>query len=267
MQALAAMAGRASAAQVAPAPVPPQAAQRSLGIGCGYEALDAWTGGFTAGQLTVLDASSALLWDVSLGALCQATRHGWAVAVDGGNSLDPYILAKHARRAGLAPRRALQGMRIARAFTAYQLSALLEETLLDEVIDHTPALVLVSCLPEMYMDEDVPWVEANALVERAMALLRGIAREHGCAVLATNAGPTKLASRPRLRTLVYTADRVVRLLAQGDTVVLEDLPSGRRTAFRAPARGQATLENFDGPQLGAPPPLAAPQQLMLRGMV
>lgn len=264
MQALAATAGRASAAQVAPAHAPPEAAQRSLG--CGYEILDAWFGGFTAGQLTVLDASSALLWDVSLGALCQATKHGWAVAVDGGNSLDPYLLAKHARRAGVAPRRALQGMRIARAFTAYQLSALLEETLPDEVHDRTPALVLVSCLPEMYMDEDVPWVEANALVERAMALLRGIAREHGCAVLATNAGPAKLASRPRLRTLVYTADRVVRLLAQGDTVVLEDLPTGRRTAFRAPARGQATLENFDGPQLGAPPPLAAPQQLMLRGM-
>jgi hypothetical protein len=260
MQALAAEAGPASAAQALG--VPPHAGQQMLS--CGYDAIDAFLGGFERGRCTALDASTPLLWDVALGALVQATVEGEAVAVDGGNSLDPYLVAAHARRAGIAPRRVLERLRIARAFTAHQMSAILEETLLPEVLDHTPSVVLVSCLPELYLDEDVPWVEANALVGRAMDLLRDLARDHGCAVLATNIGLGKLAARPRLRTLFHGADRVVRMLPQGEGVVLEDLPAGRRAFLQAPQRGQRTLANFDAPAERAPP-MASPMQLMAKG--
>lgn len=257
MQALAALQGRVrgSEERTGPAHI-----QRWLS---GYAAFDDVFGGVERAQLTALDASTPMLWDLTLGTLCEGTRHGMVVAVDGGNSFDPYLIAAHARRLGMVPRDVLAGLRVSRAFTAYQLSVVLNEALPDELLDHRPGLVLVSCLPELYLDEDVPWHEANELVKQAMDGLRAVARDHGCAVLATNAGIGQLAARPRMRDLFYGADRVLRLLQLGESLVLEDWPRGHQVRLKIPARAQATLHRFDDAPL---PPLArAPPQLMLKG--
>jgi RecA/RadA recombinase len=258
MQALA-VAGPASGSQA----LAVGSRQRQRMLSCGDEALDAFLGGLERGRLTFLDSASPLVWDVSFGAVCQAARGGTAIVVDGGNSADPYVLAAHARRSGLAPRAALGAVRVARAFTAYQMSAIVEETLPAEALDHPPALVLASCLPELYLDEDVPWHEGDVLVERAVALLRQLARTHDCVALATNLGMAKLAARPRMRAALYGADRVVRLLRAREGALVQD--GARALAVQAAPRAQRTLPEFLSEAPRANPPLRGPSLPMLRG--
>ena len=123
-------------------------------------------------------------------------RHGWeperarlvleahrqgrrALHIVGGNRLDVYALANAARAAGLDPVAALRSSVIARAFTAHQLSALIEDTL-PQALTRDVALVLVSDPLDVYAGEDVGREEGSVLLQRAasaLAMLAGRRRD------------------------------------------------------------------------------------------
>lgn len=84
----------------------------------------------------------------------------------------------------LAPhRRALDNIRVARAFTAYQHHTIARQ--LVRAVDGRTAMIVAPNLASLYRDDDVPNYEADDLYAATAALLAGVADTHVIPVLVT----------------------------------------------------------------------------------
>ena len=107
------------------------------------------------------------------------------VFIDGGNSFNPYSVAEVARGWSLNPRDVLEKIFVSRAFTAYQLSALIIEKL-DEILEKRDVdLIFVSDIASLFMDPDVPKTEAHDLFMKVCQKLADVAKSRRKIVLAT----------------------------------------------------------------------------------
>lgn len=112
------------------------------------------------------------------------TGRGDARAVAIGHRLDSTRLARKALAHGLDPAYVLRASVIARAFTAYQLSSLMHDTLPEALAgtDHH-ALVLATDPLSLYTEDDVPRREGRVLAEHATQALAQAAQDHDLPVL------------------------------------------------------------------------------------
>jgi hypothetical protein len=91
--------------------------------------------------------------------------------LDGANSADPRLLARFARERGVAFEEFSRRIRIARAFTCFQLTELIRRV--PRFVRDFPAQVLiVTALPDLYFDEDVRDWDARIAFQQALAGLR-----------------------------------------------------------------------------------------------
>ncbi len=97
-----------------------------------------------------------------------ADESGNAYWIDARNNATTYAFYELA-----GDRTDLSGLRIARAFTAYQHHSLVRRTA--RVVTPNTAAVAVPCLPSLYRDDDVPDHEAADLLESALAILAELA--------------------------------------------------------------------------------------------
>jgi hypothetical protein len=119
------------------------------------------------GRLLLLeDAPERMLYDL----VAQAALSRGALVLEASNRFDAYRLVESAQRRGLPVDRVLEGLRIARAFTPYQLTALLEDTLAREA--QGAALVLVCGTSQQFFDEDTPRRVSAILQRRAFRRLQ-----------------------------------------------------------------------------------------------
>jgi hypothetical protein len=148
------------------------------------------------GDLLLVMAPHAIMWDLIARLACRGTLR----LLDGGNRFDVY-------RCNLAIGRALGGqtaelplildrIRLARAFTCYQLVALLKETPTQAV----PTLVLD--LLSTFYDENVSAEESLRLLRDCLAQLRRLNR---LAPVAVSARPGPPESRPELLEVLLDA--------------------------------------------------------------
>ncbi|MGP8050995.1 MAG: hypothetical protein ACLPYB_10325 [Desulfobaccales bacterium] len=112
------------------------------------------------GQLRPL-AAAAAAWGAARGAP--------VLLVDAANLADPYALVREARTLGLAPREALDRVRISRAFTCHQLVRLLREILPPFL--SPGCLVLLLGPVSLFYDEQVPLPERRRLFQELTQLL------------------------------------------------------------------------------------------------
>jgi len=104
------------------------------------------------------------------GLIAQGKR---ALCLDGANRFDPLLIARFARRTGHEPLAFNQHLRVARAFTCFQLTELLVRA--PRLLRDFPAKALVvTALPDLYFDEDVREGEAIASFRQALAALRAL---------------------------------------------------------------------------------------------
>jgi hypothetical protein len=103
--------------------------------------------------------------------------------VDGSNDASTQELYRHASRHALA------GLRVTRAFTAYQHYEALRD--LPTVARPGTTLVVAPGVAAQYADDDVPDWEARDMLDAGLTVLRETAHALGCPVLATvdDAGP------------------------------------------------------------------------------
>jgi hypothetical protein len=103
--------------------------------------------------------------------LIELNKH--VLCLDGGNHLDPLLIARFARHRGVAPTKFNQRIRVARAFTCFQLTQLLLRV--PKFLRAFPAdNLMVTALPDLYFDEDVREREACTSLERALEGLRAL---------------------------------------------------------------------------------------------
>ena len=130
--------------------------------------------------------------------IAELAQTGPVRVLDGGNRLDVLSLNRELRRKDLLLYTALERVRIARAFTCYQMTTLLEQPAPGGI----PTLVLN--LLTTFQDENAPLLERLRLLETSLYHLQKNAR-HSPVLLILHPQP---AEEPFLARVRETADRV-----------------------------------------------------------
>jgi len=147
--------------------------------------------GFAPGDFAVIYGSSSVISLTSL--LCVRaqlpTQLGGlssnVVLIDGGNTFRLYQVARLAQLHHLDPKQALDKIHLARAFTAYQMTALIMERLKDVVEKHNAKLVIISDIAGLFIDKDIPNEEARRVFSQVIAYLQSFARQYQIILIAT----------------------------------------------------------------------------------
>lgn len=107
------------------------------------------------------------------------------VFVDGGNTFRLYHVSRIAQLSQLDPRQVLERIFISRAFTAYQMTAIILEKLKETVDKFDSKLVVISDIAGLYLDKDIPPKEAKDVFNQLTIYLSRFAEENHLIVLAT----------------------------------------------------------------------------------
>jgi Rad51 len=209
--------------------------------------VDALLRGLEPGTITFIDSSDRLVFElVNLFCFNAVNElHEEVLWIDGGNSVNPYELSAICKRYRVPPEEVLHNITVSRAFTAYQMSTLIEDMLDPEVDRIRTGLVVVSCFPDLFQDADMNWTESLQLMRRAMEKLRALTEERSLITIITNYGQAKPMSRKGLRSLLYDgADRVVRIDGKGVSVRITLPKEGEGMLYRPVVRNQTTLDEF-----------------------
>ncbi len=159
-------------------------------------------------SLVVADAPAGpLLPDL----IAQMAVRGPLRVLDAGNCFPAYPVAREIRRATPDLEAALKRIQIARAFTCYQVLALLEGT----PDDTTPVLILE--LLSTFTDESVKLVERQRLLVRCSQEIQRLRREAPVGII-TSLQPILPDSQTLLKIVERVADEVWRFETETPTL-------------------------------------------------
>lgn len=211
--------------------------------------LDRFLGEFLPGTVTLLDSAHPYVRELvgmlcvqSVGRLC-----GDVLYIDGGNSFDPYGLMLFARRLGVDKDPVLDNVKVARAFTAHQMTSLLHDMLGRELERHAevdgdrPMTVVVSDLVDLYLDEDVNRAEAKGMLDLVTRRLTELTEEHQVTTVVSNQGLSKLGAVTNRKALILS--RFHRVIRIERTLRDRHLPEPRRwhPFMGRPRKGQGRM--------------------------
>jgi hypothetical protein len=95
------------------------------------------------------------------------------LCLDGANRFDPLLIARLARQRGIAPAEFNRSIRVARAFTCFQLTELLVRV--PRLLEKFAAdQLVVTALPDLYFDEDVRERDAGVAFRHALDAMRAL---------------------------------------------------------------------------------------------
>lgn len=144
-----------------------------------------------------------------------------ALCLDGANRFDPLLIARFARERGVEAAAFNERIRVARAFTCFQLTELVVRA--PRWLEKFPArAVVVTALPDLYFDEDVREREAAAAFQRALEALRALQRQRALATAVfCDAGSFQTPRKRFFAQLLAQADQVSRFVVEeGDHLAL-----------------------------------------------
>jgi hypothetical protein len=99
------------------------------------------------------------------------------IVLDGANRFDPYAVSSFARKESLSPETLLKSIRIARAFTCYQMATLMGEKLKSAIGQVRKPWVILLGPITTFLDEDIPEREVRPLFERSLKKVEILAEE------------------------------------------------------------------------------------------
>ena len=140
-------------------------------------------------RLGTIDSRKILFWGEGVGGISSYVA-GWmagegigVIVLDGANRFDPYMVSTFAKRASISPEGLLKRIRIARAFTCYQMTALVEEKLVSLLKKEeraaplfSPRVILLGPVTP-FLDEDVSEREVRPLFEKLLRKVEEMARD------------------------------------------------------------------------------------------
>jgi hypothetical protein len=176
--------------------------------------------GFALGDFAVLYGSSSVQSLLSL--LCVRAQlspqlgglGSNVVFIDGGNSFRPNHVDRLARLHQLDPKQTLEHIYLSKAFTAYQMTALILEKLKATVKRYDAKLVIISDIAGFFLTEDVPEDEAREVYSQITAYLSNFAKENQIVLIATYPPHEKTERNSFLQTVIYGKANVVISLNQ-----------------------------------------------------
>lgn len=149
-----------------------------------------------------------------------------ALCFDGANRFDPLLIARFSRERhldGISNRR----IRVARAFTCFQLTELLVRA--PRLLEKFPAqAVVVTALPDLYFDEDVREREAGASFRRALEALAVLRARPLVTAVFTDAPSFQTPRRAFFAQLVAQSDSVSQFIEREGRLALAMGPPSPR---------------------------------------
>ena len=237
-------------------------------LSTGVPTLDRILGRFRSGEVTLIDSGSTFVHQLeSLLCVRNVLEHDRDVVfLDGGNAVNPHGMVSMGKRLGLKRHEILPRVNVARAFTCYQMATLVIDLLHEKLEETDASLLVLSSLPQMYLDEDVPYVEAHQLFLQTMRRVREVTEKRDVVCLVTNAGLTKLLRRKGIRRALYEgADVRMRFQHKKDTVIITHLDDYRREVYTPVAPNQSTLDEFEAGQRQPWPLVEGPAEVKEHG--
>ena len=171
-----------------------------------------------------------------------AARGGRISLIEGSNRFLPYRIGELGRALGADPGELLERIRLARAFTAYQMVTMVDGWAA-EARAHRPHLLVAHEVPELFHDaEELPVEERRPLLAHVARTLGTVAHRTGLPMLLVLSDglarfPGITDGGPRLHDLV-------RARSRGDGALLEAYRDGRRLSTVRRPPGQLGLEAF-----------------------
>jgi hypothetical protein len=211
--------------------------------------LDEVVGGFRSSATTLLDSDSRFSSEL-LHLLCVrsfAELGEEIVWIDGGNTVDPYILSAMCKRMGLDRHEMLSMVSIARAFTAHQLVTMIEDVLGREVRRSSPSTVIVSSIADMFMDKDMRRSEACQLLRGCAQEVARTTGDNDTVTIVTSHTPGRVEPERRMMAALHgSADVVVRLRGCEGGSAVRAHAAGRSAVFAPVPWNQRVLDDFTG---------------------
>ena len=182
--------------------------------------------GFSEGDFAVIYGSSSATALTSL--LCVraqlASQLGGlntnVIFIDGGNTFDVYRTSELARLHYLDAKQVLDKIYISRAFTAYQVTALITLKLKKAVKKFNAKLVVISDIAGFFLDKDIAEDEARRIFCQVTTYLANFARENKVVLIATFLPHSNQARNNYLQSVVCTRAGVVLSLNKNKDVRL-----------------------------------------------
>ncbi len=190
---------------------------------------------FKPSSITVVEGSSVLVPDV-LFRLCAASVVSLdrdALFVDGGNSFNPYSIQKIAKSRRMEPRKVLSRIHVARAFTEYQMDALIN-SLQEALAKWNPAVVAISYLPSLFSAPD-----GMRLLEPLLEHLKLLVASSNVIMAISSFGGFQYGDR----LLASKADRVI-CIEQPSKKLIRIIDGGRVFEYMPLPPGQMRFTDF-----------------------
>jgi hypothetical protein len=130
--------------------------------------------------------------------------------LDGANQISPLLIARFARGRGLEPSAFNDLIRIARAFTCFQLTELIRRVP-KELAKFSADVLIVTALPDLYFDEDVQDRPARASFEHALEGLQQLAPFPLSIAVFSDATSFKTKRHDFFKRLRNQADHIVKV--------------------------------------------------------
>jgi hypothetical protein len=138
--------------------------------------------------------------------------------LDGANQISPLLLARFARERGVHPSTVNSLIRVARAFTCFQLTELVRRV--PKTLERFSADVLiVTALPDLYFDDDVRDREARASFEHALEGLHNVAPLRLSIAVFSDATSFKTKRQDFFQRLHNQAEHVVKVESTPDNTL------------------------------------------------
>jgi hypothetical protein len=193
--------------------------------------IDRFTGGFPSASISLLESQHEFIYNMLARLMVHTVKasNRDVIYVDGGNTLDPYLLTSACRLFRLDAEYVLRRVQVARAFTVFQLDTLITQNLERILRQHRPKLVLISCISELFLDHDVDWHEARVLFESDFKKLQALTKRYNVTTIITNFGYEKSIHR-------FELNRKLR----------KWLPPEHRLSIKRPSRNKLRLVKGTG---------------------
>jgi hypothetical protein len=191
---------------------------------------------FKPSCMTVIEGSSGIVPDV-LFRLCVSSVISSgrdAMFVDGWNTFNPYAFSNIAKSFGAEPKKVLSRIHVARAFTEYQMDALIHG-LQDAIEQWHPAVLAVSYLPSLFSGKD-----GRKLLEPLLERLKLLIGASGIITAVTSFGGSWYGDR----LLASRADRVIRI-EQPSKKLIRIIDDGYVFEYMPVPPGQMRFADFD----------------------
>ncbi len=146
-------------------------------------------------------------------------QRGPLLVVDGNNCFDAYLVARLLRQQDAEVSASLKRLRVARAFTCYQMVALIQEARLRQLAQADSEPVFVLDFLAMFRDEAIPLSERRRLLRDCLPDLRSLSQR----------APVLVCTRPAdepdmLEALAQAADEVQAFAPVPEPPVLRLFP-------------------------------------------